>query len=183
VNDILDTEKMDSGGMRFDLRTMDLRPLVDRAIESMGGYAAEHGVVLRVGRPPQALLARVDEGRFVQVLTNLVSNAVKVSPEGGSVEMTLSRDTGDGLRVEVSDHGPGVPEEFGPRMFERFSQADSSSSRKQCGTGLGLHIAKGIMDHMGGSIGYRTGPAGTTFQVLLPEAREPAAEPRLARTA
>jgi PAS domain S-box-containing protein len=183
VNDILDTEKMDSGGMRFDLHVTDLRPLVDRAIESMEGYATAHRVVLRVARPPQALLANVDEDRFVQLLTNLLSNAIKFSPENGNVEVALAREPGDRLRLEVADHGAGMPEEFRDRIFQRFSQADSSSSRRHGGTGLGLYIAKGIVDNFGGTLDYRTGAAGTTFELLLPEAREPAAAPELARTA
>jgi PAS domain S-box-containing protein len=183
VNDILDTEKMDAGRMRFDLHTTDLRPLVDRAIESMEGYAAERHVVLRVARPQEPLLAIVDDDRFVQVLTNLLSNAVKFSPEKGGVEIALSRGAGERLRLTVSDHGPGIPEEFRPRMFQRFAQADSSSSRKQGGTGLGLCIAKGIMERLGGSIGYDTGAGGTTFEVLLPELCERSPEPELARQA
>jgi signal transduction histidine kinase len=183
VNDILDTEKMDSGGMRFDPHVTDVRPLVDRAIESLEGYATAQRVVLRVSRAQQALLANVDEDRFVQLLTNLVSNAIKFSPEGGGVEVALAREPGDRLRLEVADHGPGMPEEFRDRIFQRFSQADSSSSRRHGGTGLGLYIAKGIVDNFGGTLDYRTSPAGTTFELLLPEARETATAPELVKAA
>ena len=183
VNDILDTEKMDSGRMRFELHVTDVRPLVDRAIESMEGYAAARKVVLRVSRPPQTLLASVDDDRLIQALVNLLSNAVKFSPEGGEVEVALARDPAGRLRLEVADHGPGIAEEFRDRIFQRFSQADASSSRRQGGSGLGLYIAKGIVDNLGGTLGYRTGPGGTTFELVLPEVREPAAAPELARTA
>jgi len=174
---------MDSGGMRFDLHVTDVRPLVDRTIESLEGYATARRVVLRVSRPPQALLANVDEDRFVQLLANLISNAIKFSPEDASVEVALAREPGNRLRLEVADHGPGMPEEFRDRIFQRFSQADSSSSRRHGGSGLGLYIAKGIVDNFGGTLDYRTSPAGTTFALLLPEARETADEPELAKAA
>lgn len=102
-------------------------------------------------------------------MTNLISNAVKFSAPDIPVETELSCGPHGPARIEVRDRGPGIPREFQPRMFQRFSQADTSASRPKEGTGLGLWIAKGILDRLGGSIGFRSeGGEGTTFFVELP---------------
>ncbi len=171
VNDILDTEKIESGKMVFDLKVMELQTLVEHAVESMEGYAREHRVVLRVAAPEEPIRASVDADRFTQVMTNLISNAVKFSPAEAIVEIELGRAADGGASIEVRDRGPGIPSEFQPRIFQRFSQADSSSSRQKGGTGLGLSIAKAIVEHLGGTIGYRTSLGeGSTFFVQLPAA-------------
>jgi signal transduction histidine kinase len=104
------------------------------------------------------------------VLTNLLSNAAKFSPSGGRVEVRVAGD-GAGYRVSVTDHGPGIAPAFRERMFEKFSQADSSDSRRKGGTGLGLSIAKELIERMGGQIGFDSVPgAGATFYLTLPRA-------------
>jgi len=139
----------------------------------MEGFAQAHHVTLRMEAPLAPVLASVDADRFIQVLTNLMSNAVKFSPQPGAVDVTLSRSADGSARLEVRDRGPGIPGEFQARVFQRFSQADASSARQKGGTGLGLSIAKAIVDHLGGTIGYRTHPdAGTVFFVQLPAAME-----------
>ncbi len=171
VNDILDTERMESGRMRFELQATDLRVLASRAVESMQGLAVGRGVQLRLAAPEYALGANVDADRFIEVLTNLVSNAVKFSPAASTVEIALSA-AGGRVRLEVRDHGPGIPKDFESRIFQRFAQADSTSTRAQGGTGLGLYIAHEIVKRLGGTIGYDTKPgAGTTFHVELPQVR------------
>jgi len=178
VNDILDTEKIASGKMRFDLRAAPLGPLVARAVESLDAFARRHGVVLRSSVPAQPVRCQVDEDRFIQVLTNLLSNAVKFSPAGMPVEISLSCEGAESARIDVRDHGPGIPLEFRPRVFQRFSQADASDARQKSGTGLGLSIAKGIVDKLGGEIGFRTTEGeGTTFFVRLPLVRNPDPQP------
>jgi PAS domain S-box-containing protein len=168
VNDILDTEKLDSGKMRFDLRVTDVRGLVERGVESLAGFALDHQVSLRVSAPNRPLLCNVDDDRLVQVVINLASNAVKFSPPQAPVEITLTEADG-AARLEVRDRGPGIPKEFEARIFQRFSQADSSDTRQKSGTGLGLCIAKSIVERMGGTIGFRSAPgAGATFFVTLP---------------
>jgi PAS domain S-box-containing protein len=175
VNDILDTERLESGKMRFELKPTELRGLVERAVESMEGYARERRVLLRVAAPEAPIRADVDGDRLIQVMTNLISNAVKFSPAEATVEVELARAADGGSRIEVRDRGPGIPKEFQARIFQRFSQADSSSSRQKGGTGLGLSIAKAIVEHLGGTIGYRTSPGeGSTFFVQLPAASEAA---------
>ena len=181
VNDILDTERLESGKMRFELKVTELRPLVERAVESMEGFAREHRVLLRVAAPEEPIRASVDADRLIQVMTNLISNAVKFSPPEATVEVELARTTDGGAKIEVRDRGPGVPREFQPRIFQRFSQADSSSSRQKRGTGLGLSIAKAIVEHLGGTIGYRTSLGkGSTFFVRLPAAAQAASAPATA---
>jgi len=175
VNDILDTEKLDSGKMRFDLRVTDVRGLVERAVESLAGFSLGHHVPLRVSAPDRPILCSVDGDRFVQVVLNLVSNAVKFSPPQAPVDIALTQEHG-AMRLEVRDRGPGIPKDFQSRIFQRFSQADSSDARQKSGTGLGLCIAKSIVERLGGTIGFHTTPgAGATFFVTLPTV--PAIEP------
>jgi len=101
-------------------------------------------------------------------MTNLLSNAAKYSPDGGTVEVSAGRRNG-GVRVAVRDHGEGIPEAFRDRIFERFSRADSTLSRERGGTGLGLNIARSIVEMHGGRIGYETKRGeGTTFYFDLP---------------
>ena len=105
----------------------------------------------------------------MQVFANLLSNAAKYSPDGEKVEISLARRTG-AVRIEVTDKGSGVPEDFHDRLFEKFSQADSSDTRQKGGTGLGLSIAKAIMEKHGGTIGLDLeADQGTTFFFELPE--------------
>jgi signal transduction histidine kinase len=109
----------------------------------------------------EARSARVsaDRDRLLQVLVNLLSNACKHSPRGGLVEVRLER-AGAGARVSVADRGPGIPPEFQPRLFQRFSQLDSVDSRRKGGSGLGLSICRGIIERLGGQIGYRPREGG-----------------------
>ena len=120
-----------------------------------------------------------DLERLIQVLANLLSTAAKFSPEGENVEIAVTR-RNDVARVSVSDHGPGVPKEFHDNVFAKFTQADSSDTRKAGGTGLGLNISKTIVDKHGGTIGFDTKDGvGTTFYFELPiwdEAAEAAAK-------
>jgi len=101
-------------------------------------------------------------------MSNLLSNAAKYSPPGGTVRVWAEQ-RGGTLRVSVRDEGPGIPEEFRTRIFEKFSQADSSATRAKGGTGLGLHIAQRFIEHMRGNIGFDSAPgAGATFWIELP---------------
>jgi PAS domain S-box-containing protein len=169
VSDILDTERLEAGKMRFEPREMDVRPLVERAVESNDGFARMHGVRLRAVIPAAGVYGLVDPDCFAQVMTNLISNAVKFSPPDGEVTVALSRPSGETMRVEVIDQGPGIPIEFQPRIFRRFSQADSSATRDKGGTGLGLSIAKGIVEKHQGHIGFETAAGrGTTFHFEIP---------------
>lgn len=105
----------------------------------------------------------------MQVLTNLLSNAAKFSPAHDRVTISVTRH-GAKIRIAISDRGPGIPEEFRSRIFQKFAQADSSDTRGKGGTGLGLSIVKAIVEQHDGEIGFHTGPnTGTTFHVDLQE--------------
>ena len=166
INDILDMEKIESGKMTFVPTPVDLVHLVEQAVLSNGAYAHGFGVEIRLAEGvPGRVLA--DPDKLHQVLTNLLSNAARHSPRGGTVEVRVRR-SGGRLRVSVSDQGAGIPPEFQPRVFEKFAQADASSTRREGGTGLGLSISRAIIVRHGGSIGFETEPgAGTTFSFEL----------------
>ncbi|MCY1030067.1 PAS domain-containing sensor histidine kinase [Corallococcus sp. BB11-1] len=169
INDILDLEKMESGGLDLHLESTDVAPLLAQALQAHQGYAAEYGVHLDVEVHAPGARARVDEDRFNQVLANLLSNAIKFSPQGERVTLSLSREQGC-LRVEVADHGPGIPEAFQARVFQKFAQADASDTRRRPGTGLGLSIAHGLVARMGGTLRFSTRAGeGTRFCFDLPE--------------
>jgi DNA-binding response OmpR family regulator/anti-sigma regulatory factor (Ser/Thr protein kinase) len=126
------------------------------------------GIVLS-GCAAEAVV-RADADRLNQALTNLLSNAMKFSPPGGTVEVGVNC-SAKGVRISVTDHGPGIPENFRKRIFERFSQADSSDTRQTGGSGLGLSIAREIVTRHGGSLSYETEMGtGTTFHIDLPQA-------------
>lgn len=172
INDILDSEKIESGKMRFELQSLELLPLLQRTLADNEGFAAQHQVKLTLHAPRQPLKVQVDSDRLLQVMTNLLSNAIKFSPAQGTVLVLLGRHAGR-VRVEVSDNGPGIPEEFRQRIFQKFSQADSSDTRQRGGTGLGLAISKAIIERMNGSLGFTSKvDVGTTFFFELPEWRE-----------
>ena len=169
INDILDIEKIESGKMTLDFQVIELEPLLEQALAANEGYGTAKNVRLQLHFPDEDLHVRVDSDRLTQVVTNLLSNAMKFSPEGGTVDIHVARCEA-GIRVEVRDHGPGIPEEFRNRIFQKFSQADSSDTRQKGGTGLGLNISRAIIERLGGSIGFHTDPGvGTTFFFELPE--------------
>ncbi len=168
INDILDIDKITSGHMRFDMKEQGLDLLVRNSVEANQPYAARFNVFLVALPVPAHLRVTVDAARFHQVLNNLISNAVKFSPAGETVTLSVSA-TGAEVTVSVVDHGAGIPEAFRARVFGKFSQADSSATRQAAGTGLGLHISQQIVQHMGGQIGFEsTLGAGTVFWVRFP---------------
>lgn len=182
INDILDMDKIATGHMRFDMEEQDLSEIVAGAVESNRAYAQALGIDLQLRDTLTDARANIDAARLAQVLANLISNAAKFSPAKGEVHVSLRRSCGR-FRISVRDFGKGVPGEFQERIFDRFSQADSSVTREKGGTGLGLHISKQLMERMGGTIGFESEPnKGTTFWVEVPEidpeidAAAPAAE-------
>ena len=176
INDILDIEKIESGKMQLNLEPMALMPLMVQAIAANEGYGLANNVSLTLHCDEPDLQVNIEADRLNQIVTNLLSNALKFSPTGGTVEVHVAK-AGLGVRVEVRDHGPGIPEEFRTRIFQKFSQADSSDTRQKGGTGLGLNISRAIVERMGGTIGFDTRLGeGTTFFFELPLWQMPAAE-------
>ncbi|MBI4871611.1 MAG: CHASE3 domain-containing protein [Candidatus Riflebacteria bacterium] len=175
INDILDIEKLEAGKMVFDVRPLELMPLIDQAVEANRAYASHLGVSLGVEASVPRARVTVDPDRLSQVLTNLISNAAKFSPPQATVSIAVRRLEAT-LRVSVRDRGPGIPVEFRSRIFQRFAQADSSDTKQKGGTGLGLAICRTIIERLGGRIGFDTaGGQGTEFFFELPEA--PASDP------
>lgn len=170
VNDILDIEKMDAGQIVFNFKRVEIRQLVEQAIEANLGFAETYGVRIQLPKDVVALDGvRADPGRLVQVFTNLLSNAIKFSGPGTVVEVALEKHEPHSVRISVRDHGPGIPAEFKPRVFERFAQADATNARPQGGTGLGLSIVKQIVDRLDGEVTFADAPGGgTVFRVDLP---------------
>jgi signal transduction histidine kinase len=130
----------------------------------------------------------VDADRLVQVITNLLSNAIKFSPAGEDVVVRIDNRESV-VRVSVRDHGRGIPDEFKPRMFEKFAQADASDARQKGGTGLGLSIVKQIVTRLGGEVGFADAyGGGTVFYVEFPwfrraaeQLEDSAVDPHVAR--
>jgi PAS domain S-box-containing protein len=168
INDILDIEKIESGKLTLFLEVFPLEDMVQEAIVLNKAFAERFKVRFEVRTQLQGQQVNADRKRLLQVMTNLLSNAAKFSPEAGTVEITL-HELGNVIRVGVHDRGPGIPEEFRARIFGRFAQADSTTSRQKGGTGLGLAICKRLVEHMHGHIGFqdRAG-GGTTFWFDLP---------------
>lgn len=168
INDLLDMEKIAAGKLQFNMATQPLMPLVDQALAANQGYGAQFGVSFAVVARVEDVTVRVDAQRLAQILSNFLSNAAKFSPQGGVVEVGV-HDAGDRVRIAVRDHGPGILDEFRGRIFEKFSQADSSDTRQKGGTGLGLAITKELAERMGGSVGFESMPgSGATFWCELP---------------
>lgn len=169
INDILDIEKIESDKIRFDLNRYPLQSLIEQGIAANRGYAQNYEVELKL-MESAAIDVVVDSNRFMQVLANLISNAVKFSPRYAVVEVATMV-TQNAARIEVRDLGPGISPEFKTRIFQRFSQADGSDARTKGGSGLGLSITKSIVEKMHGSIGFVAREnGGTIFFFELPRA-------------
>ena len=172
VNDLLDFTRISAGRFSLDPGVVDLNPFLDQVVQNKRIGQAPPDITLTVKPDAKNLKLEVDPMRIQQVLDNLLSNAMKFTKPGGHIEVEVARHNGS-LRISVVDHGPGIPKEFEARMFEAFAQADSSSSRQLGGVGLGLSIAKSIVEAHGGQIGFQSKEgSGTTFFFDLPLATQ-----------
>jgi len=188
INDILDISKIEAGKFSVERTDFDLHRLVSSAARMLTPQAEAKGLTLHVHfEPAVPFLLRGDPLHLRQVLINLVGNAIKFTEEGG-VEVRVTRASGDERSVEVGfevvDTGIGIPEEVQARIFERFAQADDSTTRRFGGTGLGTAISKQLVELMGGRIGVRSTPGeGSCFWFSLPfELQDEFADPETAGT-
>jgi len=173
INDILDFAKVESGKLELESVEFDLRDLVSSITDLMGRAAQQRGLKLSVAIGDDVpLQVRGDPIRLRQVLTNLLSNAIKFTERGGiRVEVERRRSTRREVELlfSVSDTGIGIAPEIARRLFQSFTQADASTTRKHGGTGLGLAICKRLVELMGGRIGVRAKEgAGSTFMFVIP---------------
>ncbi len=171
VNDILDMEKLMAGKMSLNMSTINLTALVELAIEANTSYAHTCNTKLALCESPADAMVVADPDRLMQVLNNLISNAAKFSPPDRAVEISITLES-NRTKVSVRDYGSGIPVEFRSRIFSAFAQADSSDTRKQGGTGLGLKISKTLIEKMNGEIDFESEVGvGTCFWFSLPLAQ------------
>jgi PAS domain S-box-containing protein len=175
VDDLLDFEKLGADTLPMTIRSVRLLPLVDEVVLCAAPFAQRYGVRIEQLASNDAEV-ETDPDRLAQVITNLLSNAAKFSRPGGLVETKIEV-SGARAIVSVRDYGVGIPESFRGRVFQKFSQVDSSDARAKGGTGLGLSISKAIMDKLGGELTYESElGVGTTFRAAIPLARGRAEE-------
>jgi signal transduction histidine kinase len=167
VNDILDLSKIEAGKLELQQQPVPPARLCQDSIAGVGGFAQRVGVKIDCQIPGELPKVLADPDRVVQVLTNLLSNALKFSPRGEAVALSARRES-QCVRFEVVDRGPGIPREFRDKLFTRFAQADRQQ-REQEGTGLGLAISQALVLKHGGQIGCQSEPGqGATLWFTLP---------------
>lgn len=169
INHILDMEKLEAGKMKYTLQMVEVPSLIKQVIELQQPYADKFSIKLLFQDFLSAdnRFVYADAERLTQVFTHLISNAIKFSPREESVFIRVQANN-QKIRVTIEDRGPGIPHEFKNKLFQRFSQIDSSDKKIANGAGLGLYLAKMIVDQLGGEIGLSSHPGrGSTFYVEL----------------
>jgi signal transduction histidine kinase len=178
IADVLDVSRIVTGKLQLQVTTVDMRDLVAQATESVRTAAAGKDIRLVVEDETPGCLVRGDAGRLQQVVWNLLSNAIKFTPAGGTIDITVRPDD-DHVVVSVADTGAGIPSEFLPYVFDRFRQADQTSTRVYGGLGLGLSIVRNLVELHGGSVTASSGGRGhgACFTVRLPAIAHGFADP------
>jgi len=168
IEDLLDVSRIVAGKLRVEMRRVDLAKVAGAAVDAARPAAQARHVNLTAAITP-SLLLRADPQRLQQVISNILNNALKFTPENGSIDVRVER-AGDQAHIVVRDTGIGIGPELLPRIFDRFQQGDSSTTRSHGGLGLGLAIVKHLVDHHEGSIRAASdGPnRGSTFTITLP---------------
>ncbi|MBK9169171.1 MAG: PAS domain S-box protein [Bryobacterales bacterium] len=169
INDILDMTRVEHGKLTFHPQEARLEDVVDEAVELQQSVAAAKSIVLRAEVDASIGPVFLDPWRLAQVCNNYVSNALKFTPEGGSVTVRVRAEGGDFFRLEVVDTGIGIAPEDLPRLFVSFEQLQPGSAKKFQGTGLGLALTKGLVEAQGGRVEVRSEPGrGSVFAAILP---------------
>jgi len=166
IDNLLDASRLQAGGLELNMGDVALDQMAQRLVEKFRTQTNQH--VLSVDFPPDWPLVQADAGRMEQVLSNLIGNAIKYSPTGGTVRVTGRVLPGEVI-VSVSDEGIGIPVDEQSRIFERFYRVDDALSRRTAGSGLGLYLAKAVIDAHGGRIWVESAPGhGASFSFALP---------------
>ncbi|MCA1591823.1 MAG: ATP-binding protein [Acidobacteria bacterium] len=170
VNDLLDASKLESGTMRLEFSSTELRVLVSELHEGMEHMAQEKGITLEEKIPEDLPPLRADRAKLRRVVVNLLSNALKFTPNGGRVEVS-AEPSGDMVRISVKDTGVGIQPDDLARLFDKFEQARSRATRGEKGTGLGLYITRQLVELHGGEIEVQSEVGrGSTFSFTIPVA-------------
>lgn len=168
ITDMLDIEKIEAGKLKLDCKNEEICGIIDEVIQNNHTFAQKYNVGLKFVRPSKDIILCTDRDRLTQILTNLISNAVKFSPSGATVDVKVFEKNGLVL-MSVQDHGCGMTEEFQAHLFEKFSQEHQANTRSRGGTGLGLAITKSLVEALKGKISFESKcGAGTTFTISFP---------------
>jgi PAS domain S-box-containing protein len=169
INDLLDLSRIATGKLRLELQSVDLPQIIEDAADSLRPAAEDKGLGLDLDLQPAASSVPGNVNRLRQVLWNLLSNAIRFTPEGGRIQITL-RYTRSDARISIADTGQGIRADFRPHIFERFSQEDCTATRQHDGLGLGLAIVREIVELHGGTVGVESSGEGkgATFELTLP---------------
>jgi signal transduction histidine kinase len=165
--DLLDVSRALTGRLRLEIAPLPLKPVIDDAVSQVTSAAMAKDVTLHVSTPPGSAIVRGDVNRLRQIVWHLLANAIKFTPRGGAIYVSL--DLNDMACITVRDTGPGVARDFLPRVFDRFTQADSSPTRDAGGLGVGLSLVRELVERHGGDIRVANDPrGGAVFTVRLP---------------
>ena len=178
VDDLLDVGRIESGQLRLERQPLELVDVIAGAVDSVLPSAEAKGIRMQVDMDPGPALVFGDPSRLQQVVWNLLANAVKFTPNGGSVRVTLRQDDGT-VTIRVSDSGQGIAPAFLPHVFERFRQEEATQTRRLGGLGLGLSIVHDLVQLHGGSVSADSaGPGqGATFEIRLPRHADDRGQP------
>jgi PAS domain S-box-containing protein len=173
ADDLMDVSRLESGRMALDVKSVDLRPLLQDAVDSSQKEAQAKQLQLQAVLPQARLVAEVDEGRFQRVVLNLIGNAIKYTPAGGHVWVKATQDGRD-ILVRVEDTGIGIAPEMLPRIFELFTRSSTAADMVPTGLGVGLAVVKEIVELHGGNVQARSAGVGkgSEFTVRVPMPRD-----------
>jgi len=173
INDILDFSKLESSKLSLNFESVEVGRIVPEAVDHIKNLAGMKGITIDIHMEGTAGVIEADPMRVAQVITNLLGNAIKFSPENGKIEI-WARGSEDEVSVAIKDYGKGISQRDLSRLFQRFAQLDSSTTRKAGGTGLGLVISKGIVEQHGGKIWVESVLGkGSTFSFSIPRTHVP----------